>query len=159
MRGSKLQSTMIPRKGIRKDAAPVYTKSVVAIVLARVKEKAGAGTCVVCLGYNTHEKERGKEKFCMCDRFSAVGFRTRAARVIRRRVLGIRATKRKTGKVIRGRPGGSWALGKRGVCVGVCSVSAGRGPEGRFMVQIITIPASAVDHHGPLPYEGISSHP
>ena len=25
-------------------------------------------------------------------------------------------------------------------------------------MQIITIPASAVDHHGPLPYEGISSH-
>ena len=69
-----------------------------AIVLARVKEKAGARMCEVCRGYKTHEEERGKENFCMCDRFSADGFRTRAARVIRRRVLGVRATKVKTGK-------------------------------------------------------------
>ena len=71
------------------------------------------------------------EKFCMCDRFSADGFRTRAVRVIRRRVLGFGLPKGKTGKergdvqVIPGR----W---ENGVCVGVRSVSAGRGPEGRF---------------------------
>ena len=98
MQGSKLQCTMIPRKGIRKDATPVYTKSYGAIVLARVKEKAGARMSVVCRGYATHEEERGKENFCMCDRFLADGFRTRAARVIRRRVLGVRATKGKAGK-------------------------------------------------------------
>ena len=52
----------------------------------------------------------------MCDRFSADGFRTRAAMVIRRRVLGVRVTKGKTGKwgkfvqVIPGR-------GKNGMCV------------------------------------------
>ena len=85
--------------------------------------------CVVCRGYATHAEERGKENFCMCDRFSADGFRTRDARVIRRRVLGVRATKGKTGKERSGRPGGSWALGKRCVCAGVRSVSAGRGPE------------------------------
>ena len=132
MQGSKLQCTMIPRNGIRKDATPVYTKSYGAIVLARVKEKAGACMCVVCWGYTTHV-ERGKtEKFCMCDRFSADGFRTRAVLVIRRRVFGFGRPKGKTGKERRGRPGDSWALGKRCVCVGVRSVSAGRGPEGRF---------------------------
>ena len=103
-----------------------------AIVLAREKEKADACMCVVCQWYKTREEERGKENFCTCGRVSADGFRTRAARVIRRRVLGVRATKGKTGKGGTGRPGDSWALGKRGVCVAVRSVSAGRGPEGRF---------------------------
>ena len=123
---------MIPKKGIRKDATPVYTKSYGPIVLASVKERAGARMCVVCRGYKTHEEEREKGNFCMCDRFSADGFRTSAARVIRRQVLGVRATKGKTGKEGKGRPGDSWALGKRRLCVGVRSVSAGRGPEGRF---------------------------
>ena len=70
MQGSKLQCTMIPRKGIRKDATPVYTKSYGAIVLARVKGKADAGMCVVCRGYATHEEERGKGTF-VC----VIGFR------------------------------------------------------------------------------------
>ena len=95
MQGTKFGCTMKSEKGSRKDATPVYTKSYVAIVLARVKEKADARMCVVCRGYKTHEEERGKENFCMCDRFSADGFRTRAARVIRRRVLGVQATKGK----------------------------------------------------------------
>ena len=107
---------MIPRKGIRKDATPVYEERYVAIVLARVEEKADAGMCVVCRGYATHEDERGKENFCMCDRVSADGFRTRAARVIRRRVLGVRVTKGETGKRGTGRPGDSWAR-ENGVCV------------------------------------------
>ena len=34
-----------------------------------------------------------------------------------------------------------------------------QGASALHLVQIITIPASAVDHHGPLPYEGIYSHP
>ena len=34
----------------------------------------------------------------MCDRFSADGFRTRAARVIRRRVLGFGGQREKPGK-------------------------------------------------------------
>ena len=33
-----------------------------------------------------------------------------------------------------------------------------QGASALYLLQIITIPASAVDHHGPLPYEGISSH-
>ena len=33
-----------------------------------------------------------------------------------------------------------------------------QGASALYLVQIITIPASAVDHHGPLPYEGITSH-
>ena len=33
-----------------------------------------------------------------------------------------------------------------------------QGASALYLVQIITITASAVDHHGPLPYEGISSH-
>ena len=70
----------------------------VAIVIAREKEKADAGMSVVCRGYATHEEEREKWDFCMCDRVSADGFRTRAVRVIRWRVLGVRATKGKTGK-------------------------------------------------------------
>ena len=132
MLGSKLQCTMIPRKGIRKDATPVYTKSYGAIVSARAIEKADARMCVVCRGYKTHEEERGKGNFCTCARFSADGFPTRATRVIRWRVLGVRVTKGKTAKEGTGRPGDSRTQGKRGVCVGVPSVSAGRGPEGRF---------------------------
>ena len=88
--------------------------------------------CVVCRGYATHAEERGKEKFCICDRFSADGFRTRAVRVIRRRVLGVRVAKGKTGEGGEVRPGDSWAREKRYVCVGVRSVSAGLVPEGRF---------------------------
>ena len=87
--------------------------------------------CVVCRGYATHAEERGKEKFCMCDRFSADGFRTRAVRVIRRRVLGFGGQREKPGKRevdVQAIPG-RWG---NGVCVGVRSVSAGRGPEGRF---------------------------
>ena len=123
---------MIPRKGIRKDATQVVTQVYGAIVIARVKEKAGACMCVVCWGYTTHVERGKKEKFCMCDRFSADGFRTRAVRVIRRRVLGVRATKEKTWKWGKVRPGDSWAREKRYACVGGRSVSAGRGPEGRF---------------------------
>ena len=74
MQGSKLQCTMIPRKGIRKDATPVYIKRYGAIVLARVKEKADAGMCVVYRGYATHEEEREKGNFCMCDRFRPMVF-------------------------------------------------------------------------------------
>ena len=33
-----------------------------------------------------------------------------------------------------------------------------QGASALYLVQIITIPASAVDHHGSLPYEEISSH-
>ena len=44
--------------------------------------------CVVCRVYATRVEVREKEKFCVCDRFSADGFRTRAVRVTRRRVLG-----------------------------------------------------------------------
>ena len=71
----------------------------------------------------------------MCDRFSADGFRTRAVRVIRRRVLGVRVAKgKKTGK----ERGNVQVIPGRGktvcVCVGVCSVSAGRGHEGRFIL-------------------------
>ena len=116
MQGTKFDCTMKSEKESRKDVTPVYTKSYGAIVLARVKEKADAGMCVVCRGYATHEEERGKENFCMCDRFSADGFRTRAARVIRRRVLGVRATKWKTGKRGKVRPGVP-GRGKNGVCV------------------------------------------
>ena len=58
----------------------------------------------------------------MCDRFSADGFRTRATMVIRWRVLGVRATKGKTGKWRERRPGDSRTLGKRGVCVWVCTL-------------------------------------
>ena len=94
MQGTKFDCTMKSENGSLKDATPVYTKSG-AIVLARVKEKADARMCVVCLGYATHEEELGNENFCMCDRFSADGFRTRAAREIRRWVLGVRATKGK----------------------------------------------------------------
>ena len=45
---------------------------------------------------SVHEGLRGN--FCMCDRFSADGFRTRATRVIRCRVLGVRVTKRENRK-------------------------------------------------------------
>ena len=123
---------MKSERGIRKDANTRVYDRYGAIVSATVKEKADARMCVVCRGYATHEEERGKENFCMCDRFSADAFRTRATRVIRWRVLGVRVTRGKTGKGGTGRPGDSRTLEKRGVSVGVRSVSAGRGHEGRF---------------------------
>ena len=132
MQSTEFCCTMKSEREIRKDANTRVYEAYGAIVIAGEKGKADARMCVVCRGYKTHEEKREKGNFCMCDRFMADGFRTRAARVIRRRVLGVRATKGKTGKERRGRPGGSWALGKRCVCVGVRSVSAGRGPEGRF---------------------------
>ena len=81
-----------------------------------MKEKADARMCVVRRGYATQEEEREKENFCMCDRFSADGFRTRAARVIRRRVLWFGRPKGKPGKgkgVVQVIPG-RW---EKGVCV------------------------------------------
>ena len=122
MQGTKFGCTMKSENGSRKDATPVYTKSYGAIVLARVKEKADARMRVVCRGYATHEEERGKWNFCVCDRFSADGFRTRAARVIRRRELGLGRPKGKNRGRERERPGGSWALGKRCVCVCKCAL-------------------------------------
>ena len=98
MQGSKVKCTMIPRKGNRKDATREVYDQYGAIVIARVKWKAYARMCVVCRGYKTHEEEREKGNFCMCDRFSADGFRTRAARVIRWRVLGVRVAKGKKTK-------------------------------------------------------------
>ena len=98
---------MIPRKSNRKDANTEVYDRYWAIVLAGEKEKADSRMCVVCRGYKTHAEERGKGNFCMCDRFSADGFRTRAARVIRRRVLGVRVAKWKTGKGGKGWKGSS----------------------------------------------------
>ena len=43
--------------------------------------------------YKTHEEELEKVDFCTSDRFSADGARTRATRVIRWRVLVVRAAK------------------------------------------------------------------
>ena len=77
--------------------------------------------CVVCWGYTTHVERGKKEKFCMCDRFSADGFRTRAARVIRRRVLGVRAAKGETERRRAGRPGDSRTHGKT-VCGCRCAL-------------------------------------
>ena len=87
---------MNSERGNRKDANTSVRSWYGAIVIAGVKEKADARMCVVCRGYKTHEEERGKENFCTCDRFSADGFRTRATRVIRWLVLGVRATKGET---------------------------------------------------------------
>ena len=68
----------------------------------------------------------------MCDRFSADGFRTRAVRFIRRRVLGVRTTKREN----RGREKGTsrWFLGaKKTVCVCRCVLCVRRaGTRGPF---------------------------
>ena len=74
MQGTKFDYTMKSEKGSRKDATPVVTQVCGAIVIARVKEKADARMCVVCRGYKTYVEERGKENFCMCDRFWADGF-------------------------------------------------------------------------------------
>ena len=87
---------MKSERGIRKDANTRVYEECVAIVVAVERGKADARMCVVCRWYATHEEELGKENVCMCDRVSADGFRTRAARVIRWRVLGVRATKGET---------------------------------------------------------------
>ena len=93
------------------------TRSVPGNRLAGEKGKAGARMCVVCRGNRTHKEERKKGNFCTCDRFSADGFRTRATRVIRWRVLGVRAAKGETERRGTGRPGDSRTPGKRCVCV------------------------------------------
>ena len=107
------------------------TSRVRAIVIAGEKEKVGARVCVVCYGIKTHEEERGKGNFCTRDRFSADGFRTRATRVIRWRVLGVLAAKGETEGRRAGRPGDFRMRGKRCVWVVGRCVSKGRGPEGR----------------------------
>ena len=88
MQSTGFGCTMKSERGIRKDANTEVYDHYGAIVLARVKEKAGARMYVVCRGYATHVKERGKGEFSVCDRVPADGFRTRAAGVIRRWVLG-----------------------------------------------------------------------
>ena len=120
MRGTEFCCTMKSERENRKDA----------IVIAGVKEKADALRCVVCLGYKTHEEERGKENCCTCDRFSADGFRTRAARVIRWLVLGVRATKGGTERGRAGRTGDSRTRGKTGKREKVVQVIPWRGKNG-----------------------------
>ena len=61
--------------------------------------------CVVCRGNKTHTEELETRYFCTLDRFSADGERTRAVRVIRQRVLGVRAAKVETEIGRTGRPG------------------------------------------------------
>ena len=61
------------------------------------RESGCTYVCDVSVVQNTRRRT-GKGNFCMCGRFSADGFRTRSTRVIRWRVLGVRATKGKTGK-------------------------------------------------------------
>ena len=117
MRGTEFCCTMNSERGIRKDATREVYQWYVAIVIAGVKGKAGARMCVVCRGYKTHEEEREKGNFCVCDRVSSDGFRTRATRVIRWRVLGVRAAEEETERRGTGRPGDSRTQGKRGVCV------------------------------------------
>ena len=74
----------------------------------------------------------GKGNFCTCNRFSADGFRTRATRVIRWRVLGVRATKGETERRRAGRPGDSRTLGKT-VCVCRCALCVqSAGTQGPF---------------------------
>ena len=85
-------------KGNRKDATRKVYRRYRAIVIARVQGKAEARMCTVGRGYKTHEEELGKGNFGTCDRFSADGFRTRAVRVIRWRVLGVRVAKGKNRK-------------------------------------------------------------
>ena len=90
--------------------------------------------CVVCWGYTTHVERGKKENFCMCDRFSADGFRTRAVRVIRRRVLGVRAAKGKNRERERER-GNVQVIPGRGkrVCVCRCALCVRRaGTRGPF---------------------------
>ena len=105
----------------RKDATAVYDYVCGAIVIAGEKWKADSRMCVVCRGYKTHEEELEKGNFCTYNRFSADGFRTRATRVIRRRVLGVRATKGETEMRRAGRPGDSRTLGET-VCVCRCAL-------------------------------------
>ena len=69
----------------------------------------------------------------MCDRFSADGFRTRAARVIRRRVLGFGGQREKPGQVREGDIQVVPGRGKRCVCVCRCALCVRRaGTRGPF---------------------------
>ena len=132
MQSTEFGGTMNSENGARKDATRKVYREYRAIVIARVKGKAGARTCEVCCWYKTHEEQRRKGNFCICDRFSADGFRTRATRVIRWRVLGVRTTKGETERRGTGRPGESWAR-KSGVCVRRCALCVRRaGTRGPF---------------------------
>ena len=116
MQSTEFCCTMNSESGNRKVANTRVYEVYGAIVIAGEKEKAEARMCVVCRGYKTHDEELGKENFCTCDRFSADGFRTRATRVIRWRVLGVRLTKGGTERMGTGRPGESRTR-KSGLCV------------------------------------------
>ena len=116
MQSTEFGGTMNSENGARKDATRKVYREYRAIVIARVKGKAGARTCEVCCWYKTHEEQRRKGNFCMCDRFSADGFLTRATRVIRWQVLGVLATKVENRKRGTGRPGYSRTR-ENGVCL------------------------------------------
>ena len=107
-----------------------------AIVIAGVKDKADARMCVVCRGYKTHEEELEKGDFCTPDRFSTDGARTRATRVIRWRVLVVRAAKVETERRRAGRPGDSRMHGKT-VCVCRCALCV---PEGGDLRAVSPVP-------------------
>ena len=92
--------------------------------------------CVICRWNKTYKEKRETKSFCTHDWFSADCARTHAARVIRRRLLVVRAHKAETER------GGAESTGELGhmektVCVGVCAVcNEGRGTEGRFSVHV-----------------------
>ena len=132
MLGTKFCCTMNSERGNRKDANTSVQQVYGAIVIAVEKKKAGARMCVVCRGNRNTKKNGKKGNFCTCDRFSADGFRTRATRVIRWRVLGVRATKVETERGGTGRPGESrthWTT----VCGCTCALCVQRaGTRGPF---------------------------
>ena len=125
MQGTEFCCTMNSERGNLKDANTSVRNVYGAIEIAGVKVKADARMCVVCRGYKTHEEEREKGNFCTCDRFSADGFRTRATRVIRWRVLGVRTTKGETERRGTSRPGDSQTQVKS-VCVCMCALCVQR---------------------------------
>ena len=85
-----------------------------------------------------HEEEREKGYFCTSDRFSADGARTRATRIIRWRVLGVRASKGETERRRAGRPGDFLTHGKT-VCVCRCALRVPKGGDPRAVPRSSTV--------------------
>ena len=87
---------MNSESGNRKDANASVRQVCGAVELTGVKGKAEARMYVLCRGFKMHVEEREKGDVCTYDWVLADGFRTHTTRVIRWRVLGVRATKVET---------------------------------------------------------------
>ena len=132
MQGTEFCCTMNSEEGNRKDANTECTRSVGGNRNSRRERESWCTYVCDMSGVQNARRRTEKGDFCTLDRFWADGARTRATRVIRWRVLGVRAANGGTEGMRAGRPGDSWTQRKQCVCVGVRCVFRMAGTQGPF---------------------------